>query len=233
MWYSSTADAVLLYHISLSRSWLAPPERMQQLLWPAARAARGQFWALAAMWEPSAYYRAGEDGAVISQFDYSVGSGRASLAGFRMSYLPDWERMLRPFSLADKLSRPAALRRGSNVTLVQSNCASRSGREEFLARLLAALPVDSFGACLNNRDAGPFSLAAVGNDLGAAMRAKHDLVYGYKFLLVMENSIVHGGCSTVGVAGTVPLHIGPRAAALPPVTRRPLPLSLPPPPQTT
>jgi hypothetical protein len=78
------ADAVILYHVSLSRGWLLDaPARWPLLLWPPERTARNQLWALAALWESTAYYPAGAHKEMIAQFDYSVGSDRQHLAGFR------------------------------------------------------------------------------------------------------------------------------------------------------
>ena len=185
------ARAVALYHVSLSRRWLLGDGwRRARVLAPRVRAARSQLWALGIMWESSAYYAAGAAPAVTGAFDLTVGSG-ATAGAFVMSYAPDWEAMLRPFSLAAKLAAPA-LPRAASVALVQSNCNSRSGREAFLAELMALLPVDSFGGCLNNRDAGPFAMGASGGDLGAAMRSKHALLHGYKFSLAFENSVEAG-----------------------------------------
>ena len=182
------AAGVMLHHFGLSAPWLwgSPSHAaLHSFLWPAARAARGQLWGLTSIFEPFSYYPAGRDPQIIAQFNVTAGFNRRAAAVFRREVYPNWERALHPFSLEAKLNSrivPAL----SNVTLVQSNCNSRSGRETFLRDLLALLPVDSFGSCLGNRDEPAISSARIGFFPGMAI--KHDLIYGYKFVLCFENS---------------------------------------------
>jgi FkbM family methyltransferase len=181
------AEGLLLSHTSLSVPWLMDvPAQRAAFLAPPERASRRQLWALSSGFESLSYYPAGGDPSILQHFDITAGSNRNLHGLYFMSYLPDWERIFRPFSLLDKLSQrivPAL----SNVSLVISNCASRSEREPFLAELLALLPVDSFGKCLGNRDEPTVSSTVLGFHNG--MEIKHSLAYGYKFLLAFENSI--------------------------------------------
>ena len=181
---AAEGDALVLYHTSLSHAQALSAAGRQQLLWPHERRAQAQLWALVAMWESTVYNPAGADAATLRAFNLTIGSD-ARLDAFLMSYLPDWGAMLAPFSLADKLAR-AALPRGSNITLIQSNCGALSGRDSFYASLLALLPVDSFGQCLNNRDAGAFARRA--DNFESTLASKMQLLYGYKFVLCFENS---------------------------------------------
>ena len=179
-------DAVILYAPFLSNSVFESQAALDRILWPRERS-RDQIWALTAMWESYSYYPAGADPRVLNAMNLTIGSDRKHLDKFIASYLPDWDAMLRPFSLADKLAR-AAVERRSNVTLIQSNCESKSGRETFLSELLQLMPVDSFGACLNTRDP---TLAFNAQNFWAALESKHMLLYGYKFALTFENSYLH------------------------------------------
>lgn len=65
------------------------------------------------------------------------------------------------------------------IIFLQNNCASRSGREEFVHSLIAAnFTVDRVGKCLNN---APM--------LGKGQNSKHDAFAQYKFCLTFENSV--------------------------------------------
>lgn len=184
---ASTADAMILYHISLSRgAVLQDPLVRRWLLHPPERASREQIWQLVAKGESHVYYPAARDENVLAAFDESVGSDRTHLRHFSMSFYPDWDALLRPVALADKLARPA-LPRLSNITLIQSNCNARSGRDTFLRELMRLIPIDSFGKCHNNRDPGEFGMDRAGWDVSQAN--KHDLARGYKFVIAFENSI--------------------------------------------
>ena len=180
--HGPAADAVMLYHIFLSDPVFRAAEAHGWLLFPPERTPE-QLWAIVAMLESSLYYSAGRDPLFLSAFNLTIGSDRQHLDAFIVSYKPDWNKMLRRYSLPDKLSRPAVLRL-SNITLVQSNCNSVSGREAFLRELMQLLPIDSFGSCLNSRDPGLFN----NSNFYGGMETKHDLIYGYKFMLVFENS---------------------------------------------
>jgi hypothetical protein len=181
---AAEGDALVLYHTSLSHPLALGAVGRQQLLWPKERRTHTQLWALVSMWESTVYNPGGADGATLRAFNLTIGSDRR-LDAFLMSYLPDWGAMLRPFSLADKMAR-AALPRGSNVTLIQSNCGALSGRDDFYSSLLVLLPVDSFGQCLNNRDAGAFARRE--DNFEGTLASKMQLLYGYKFVLCFENS---------------------------------------------
>ena len=181
---AAEGDALVFYHTSLSHPLALGAVGRQRLLWPKERRTHTQLWALVSMWESTVYNPAGEDDATLRAFNLTIGSDRR-LDAFLMSYLPDWGAMLRPFSLADKMAR-AALPRGSNVTLIQSNCGALSGRDDFYISLLALLPVDSFGQCLNNRDAGAFARRE--DNFEGTLASKMQLLYGYKFVLCFENS---------------------------------------------
>ena len=207
---AADADGLVLFHVSLSRDIIRnDPLIRKLLLHPAERSARSQVWQLVAMWESNVYYPAGADVSLLSEFDITFGSDRSNLAMFSLSYLPDWNAMMRPVSLAEKLAHPA-LPRMSNITLVQSNCDSLSGREVFLRELLQLIPVDSFGGCLNNRDAGVFGMAQAGWD--ASQTNKHTLMHGYKFVLAFENSIAYDYFSEKALdaweSGAVPVYRG-------------------------
>lgn len=183
------AAGVMLYHISLSRPWLQDVGLRNKFLKPSERYIQKQTWGLTAKWESLISYPAGEDEEVLASFDISIGSNRRKHAVFSLSYLPNWELILRPYSLAAKTTRrllPAL----SNITLIQSNCNSASGREDYLRKLLQVIDVDSFGSCLKNRHADTVSSEKIGFDRG--IEIKHDLVAGYKFLLVFENSYEYG-----------------------------------------
>ena len=185
---AAEADAFIMHHVFLSHATFAFPRQLDRLLRPPERLQK-QLWAFVAMYESYEYYPAGADPRVLSAFNLTIGSDRKHLGAFIASYLPNWDAILRPYSLTDKLAQASVegVERRGNVTLVQSNCKSKSGREHFLEELMRLTPVDSFGACLNNRDPGYFN----NSDFYHAMRSKHRLIYGYKFLLAFENSYLY------------------------------------------
>lgn len=204
------ADGVIIYHIALSRGpVLQDPLVRHWLLSPPERAARAQVWQLVATGESHVYYPAGADPLILGAFDITVGSDRAHHDRFTLSFFPDWDAMLRPVSLADKLAQPAFPRR-SNITLIQSNCNARSGRDAFLRELLKLVPVDSFGKCHNNRDPGEYGMDRAG--WAASQLNKHDLARGYKFVLAFENSIAYDYVTEKALdaweAGAVPVYRG-------------------------
>jgi len=177
----------MLYHIGLSAPWLrSPGDLLAGFLAPRERTLMNQTWALSILWESASYYPVGSDSNVLSHFDITIGSNRDLHRVFSMSYSPDWARILHPYSLYEKLGRRVVPAR-SNVTLLVSNCGSKSGRESYLADLLALLPVDSFGRCFRNREEPQVASEVLGFFDG--LIKKHEVAYGYKFLLAFENSI--------------------------------------------
>lgn len=207
---TADADGLILYHVSLTRDSIRKnPLVRDLLLHPPERSARGQVWQFVSMWESTVYYPGGADPLLLAEFDITIGSDRSHLRQFSMSYFPDWDAMLRPVTLAEKLAHPALPRR-SNITLVQSNCNSPGGREAFLRELLTLIPVDSFGQCLNNRDPGEFGIEAAG--WHNSQDVKHALMHGYKFVLAFENSITYDYFSEKALdaweAGAVPVYRG-------------------------
>ena len=183
-----SAAAVVMSHVGLSSPGLyGDGERMHRLLFPLERTLANQVWALSVVYESVTYYPAGADVSVLSQFNYTFGSGRDRLMGFQMSYMPDWSTLAAPLDLAGKEAAGRSLRRATTVWIT-SNCQSRSGREEYVRNLMGVLAIDSFGKCLNNRDPGEFELKADYSNWANALVAKHRLLFAYKFMLVIENS---------------------------------------------
>ena len=183
-----SAAAVVVSHVGLSSPGLyGDAERLHRLLFPVERTLANQVWALNVMYESVTYYPAGADVSVLSQFNYTYGSGRDRLAGFQMSYMPNWSTLAAPLDLAAKEAAGRPLRRAP-VVWITSNCQSRSGREAYVQSLMGVLAIDSFGKCLNNRDPGEYELKADYSNWASALAAKHRLLFAYKFVLVIENS---------------------------------------------
>ena len=205
------ASAVILSHVGLSFPFLEDQngrDKLKMLLWPEERDAT-QIWALSVMYESTAYYPAGADESVISQFNYTFGQ-RLGLQGYQMSYLPQWEVMLRPLNMTSKESGNG--RRRAPIVWVTSNCKSHSRREDYVKQLMRVIKVDSFGSCLNNRDPGLYGLKPDHSNWFDALRNKRNLIYPYKFVLVLENSYEQGYVSEkifdAWEAQAVPLYLG-------------------------
>jgi len=83
-----------------------------------------------------------------------------------------------------------------------SNPWDRCGRTEYVRQLMQSLPVDSYGACLNN--------CKLSDDRGTS--SKLDIIAGYKFTLAFENSICRDYVTEKFfhplIAGSVPVYRG-------------------------
>ena len=192
--------------------------RADSLLWPCERRARSArapraAWALRGMWESAVYYPAVAQPAIKARFDLRWGSYRRHINGAHvLSYPPDWERLAAPVNWTAKAAARLAVGASAAVAWVASNCDSRSGREAYVRGLMRHLAVDSFGACLHTRDAGANALAADYSNWGDVFPMKRRLLAGYKFVLVLENSVdedyVTEKIMHAWEAGAVPLYLG-------------------------
>ena len=86
-----------------------------------------------------------------------------------------------------------------------SNCGARSGRLDYLQRLMAAgVTVDSYGACMNNKP----------NPLGKQnwFKSKIEALQSYKFAIAFENTMLTDYVTEklfmAFIAGSVPIHLG-------------------------
>jgi hypothetical protein len=154
------ADGIILTHVGLSGSELSDASMVRTMLTPPERT-RHKLWALRIMFESTAYYPAGNTPSVLSLFDFTYGSSfRTQRDLFKMSYRPPpWAELAVQVDWAAKAALAARLSDRADVVWVTSNCDSRSGRYEYMRALMQVLRVDSFGLCLNNRDAGPLAMA--------------------------------------------------------------------------
>jgi hypothetical protein len=109
---------------------------------------------------------------------------------FRMSYRPPpWSALAVPVNWTAKAKLAAQLPGRDAVVWVASNCDSRCGREGFVQELMEELAVDSFGLCLNNRDAGPLGMAPDKSNFHTVLGGKVQLLRPYRFALVQESSV--------------------------------------------
>lgn len=210
---ADSAHAVILPHVGISDPALMADgmERMRALLWPPERSTRRMVWAMGIQYEPTTYYPAGADPAVVANFDYVYGFRRSAAQAYRMAQVPDWNGIMRPLNMTAKEELGSSLRHAPLVW-VASNCNSKSGREVFVRGLMEHVGVDSFGLCLNNRDAGEFGMKRDGSNWNEALKNKHLLLSAYKFALVVENSLEEDYVSEkvfdAWEAGAVPLYLG-------------------------
>lgn len=73
----------------------------------------------------------------------------------------------------------------ASVVYVQSGCNPPSDRDEYIAQLMKFIKIDSYGACLHNKDLPEaFKSPLTMDDDGF-----HDIIARYKFTLAFENAI--------------------------------------------
>lgn len=211
---SAVADAVLLSHIGLSTDFVLNDSIMRHtLLFPEERTQHGrQIWGMQVMWESTVYYPAGASAEVLSYFDYTWGAG-PNVTDFKLSYPPKWYRFRKEVNMTAKLNRAASINASSPVIMIVSNCASRSGREKFFSEFMSHFPVDSYGACFNNKRMGDLSFEQDRSNFNLYdSDDKIELMSAYKFQLVIENSVdtlyVTEKIFQSWEAGVVPLYLG-------------------------
>ncbi|KAL9972349.1 hypothetical protein ACROYT_G018634 [Oculina patagonica] len=73
----------------------------------------------------------------------------------------------------------------ASVVYVQSGCNPPSDRDEYIAELMKYIKIDSYGACLHNKDL-PEEFK---NPLTMDDKGFHDIIAKYKFTLSFENAI--------------------------------------------
>ncbi|RYG41523.1 hypothetical protein EON68_02990, partial [archaeon] len=161
-------------------AWAA--DFISNIFMPRARVTTPQLWALGAMWEPASYYPTTH---LTRLVEYSFGSERAALQGFAMSYFPNWAEVAQPYAPHLK-ARNASVPRTSHTIWLQSNCASPSGRHQYVRALMSHMRVDSFGGCLQTRAVAMHPDRYFSAD---GRKTKLDLFASYKFALVFENSV--------------------------------------------
>ena len=66
----------------------------------------------------------------------------------------------------------------AKVVWIVSNCNAYNGREKYMKKLMAALPVHSYGGCLQNKNSHPTE----------HMKGNIELFAKYKFVIAIENS---------------------------------------------
>jgi hypothetical protein len=193
---AKTADGIVIAHVGFFPDHLLPngvnAELLEAYLNPPERVLRRQLWAIKAMWEPSVIYTAARDAAVLRHMNYGFGSDRLALPGFRMSYMPDWDRIVSPWFGEDRFGPDIGsitISNKSSVLFLTSNCRTSWGRESYVAELMRYMNVDSWGRCLNNRDGAAFTRAEDGSNFAATLDSKHIILSAYKFVLAFENSI--------------------------------------------
>ena len=84
--------------------------------------------------------------------------------------------------LSDLLSPPVVTfekkEYSPKVIWVVSNCKDYNGRHEYVRKIMNAIPVDSYGACLRNKHL----------DMDEKMKGNIELFSKYKFVIAIENS---------------------------------------------
>lgn len=207
------ADAVMLPHIALSRIplLLENASVQRKILFPEQRIRRNQIWGLEIMGESTKYYPAGASADVLNYFNLSWGWGPLA-ANLKLSYLPRWQR-LQHVDMAEKSSLAAKINATSSVVMIVSNCFSQSNREQFFWDFMSYMKVDSFGACMNNKDFGELKFDANQSNYHLVFSDRvQEILRAYKFQLVLENSVdnhyVTEKIFHAWEAGLVPLYLG-------------------------
>jgi len=117
-----------------------------------------------------------------------------------------------PYNATRRADMAQRISPSAPIVWIASNCNSRSNRESFVRNLMKFVAIDSFGRCLNNREAGPFAMRSDGSNWNEALENKHALLRAYKFVLVLENTIEPSYVSEkifdAWEAGSVPLYLG-------------------------
>lgn len=158
----------------------------------AFRKRRGQRWVAVSM-ESDINYPQLRDRRFMSQFDYT------------MTYRLDSDFPLpyaEPELMADLRTPAVDKTEAAPAVYIASNWNDQSGRTAYVAELMRYLPVDSYGAVLQNRI---FSI-----DKGR--KTKLSTISRYKFTLAFENSISHDYVTEKFfdplLVGSVPVYLG-------------------------
>ncbi|XP_028591841.2 GDP-fucose protein O-fucosyltransferase 4 isoform X2 [Podarcis muralis] len=122
-------------------------------------------------------------------FNYTATFRRESGYPLSLQWLPGLDYLRRPPALGLAEKESARRREGlAAVLYIQSHCDVPSDRDRYVRELAKHLQVDSYGACLNNRELPSARL----KDTSTATTEDSEfmaLISKYKFHLAMENAI--------------------------------------------
>ena len=118
----------------------------------------------------------------IQLFNYTATFRRNSHYPLVTMTLASLEELLRKplYNLDEKNNNGLA-----PVVFIQSGCNPPSDRDAYVVELMKYIPVDSYGACLHNKDLPPEYVNPLTMDEGGF----HKIIAKYKFTLAFENAI--------------------------------------------
>ncbi|KAG7476928.1 hypothetical protein MATL_G00088040 [Megalops atlanticus] len=144
----------------------------------------GHHWALFHEESPKNNYKLFH-APVITLFNHTATFSRLSHLPLTTQYLESLEHLtsqahLIPLSQKNRLRRTLA-----PLVYVQSDCDPPSDRDVFVRELMRFIQVDSYGACLHNKDLPPHLKDSTAMDESGF----HRILAQYKFILAFENAV--------------------------------------------
>ncbi|KAI8119411.1 Alpha-(1,3)-fucosyltransferase B [Lucilia cuprina] len=127
-------------------------------------------------------------------------------------YLPHSDNLTTP-AFTVPIGEKSRHKNQALVLFMQSDCDTMSGRDDYVKELMNYISVDSFGACLNNKEL-PESLQKIQQDYLNHLYAPELLKFmaRYKFIIAYENGVCQDYITEKFwrplIAGSIPIYFG-------------------------
>lgn len=147
--------------------------------------------------------------AMMEQFNHTATFRRGSDLPLTSQYLEDLHMITEPGFLIPVTAKNRMVEEGlAPVAYVQSGCDTPSMRDQWVQQLMELVKVDSYGACLHNKDLPP----ELQGSERMGERGYLQLLAKYKFVIAIENAVCEDYVTeklwrTLQV-GAVPIYLG-------------------------
>lgn len=123
----------------------------------------------------------------LSLFNYSATFSRYSDIPFPLQYLDSWSDITRGEYFVPTITKNSLLKDIAPILYLQSDCETATERDEYVKELMKFINIDSYGACLNNKELPEKFRDDYLNNLNDD-EFLH-FIARYKFVLALENGV--------------------------------------------
>lgn len=143
-------------------------------------------WALLQEESPM-YCKECSDDEFLNLFNFSSTFNRNSNIPFPLLNMISLNNITSKIFFVKTKKKNSFLKEISPILYLQSNCKTKTMRDEYIRELMKYIPIDSYGQCLNNK-----MLPIAHKEFGYKYLERHDFLHfvaRYKFVIAIENSV--------------------------------------------
>lgn len=147
---------------------------------------------------------------VLNMFNFSSTFSRYSDVPFPLQYLRSLKDLTSTEYFIETTEKNALLKDLAPVLYLQSDCETSSERDEYVKSLMKYIKIDSYGACLNNKQLPNKFQEDYLNNLNEHEFLK--FIAKYKFVIAIENGVCNDYITEklwrAFVVGSIPIYFG-------------------------